>query len=121
MEESRGPVPRTPPASWFKLSDIPGRKKAKGLQTTISYKLSVGVNGEVFRCRASESGAQGMADIFCGKVTSRAKFDPAQGQNGKPVISEYQSAMRINVTVKKAEPISACVHRNVSDFLKTIC
>jgi hypothetical protein len=104
IDESRGPVPKTPPASWFKLSDIPELKKAKGLQTFISYTLSVGVNGEVVGCRASESSAQGIADIFCGTVTSRAKFEPAQGQNGKPVIGEYQSAMRINVTVKKAEP-----------------
>jgi hypothetical protein len=121
IDESRGPVPRTPPASWFKLSDIPEGKKAKGLQTSISYTLSVGVNGEVVGCRASESSAQGIADIFCGKVTSRAKFDPAQGQNGKPVIGEYQSAMRINVTVKKAEPKSGCFERGASGLVGTIC
>ena len=121
IDESRGPIPKTPPASWFKLSDIPELKKAKGLQTSISYSLSVGVNGEVVGCRASESSAQGIADIFCGTVTSRAKFEPAQGQNGKPVIGEYQSAMRINVTVKKAEPKHGCFERGASGLAPTIC
>jgi hypothetical protein len=121
IDESRGPIPRTSPASWFKLSDIPERKKANGLQTSISYTLTIGINGEVIGCKASESSAQGIADIFCGKATSRAKFDPAQGQNGKPVIGEYQSAMRINVTVKKAEPKSGCFERGASGLVGTIC
>ena len=121
IDESRGPVPKTPPTSWFKLSDIPERKKAKGLQTSISYTLSVGVNGEVVGCRASESSDQGIAEIFCGTVTSRAKFEPAQGQYGKPVIGEYQSAMRINVTVKKAEPKRGCFERSAYGLAPTIC
>lgn len=121
IDESRGPAPITPPASWFKLSDIPERKKAKGLQTSISYTLTIGIKGEVVGCRASESNPQGLSDMFCGKVSSRAKFEPAQGQNGKPVTGEYQSAIKINVTAAKAEPKSGCFERGASGLTGTLC
>lgn len=97
---SKGPIPTSPPASWFGLGDIPPRMRNAGVQASIAYTISVGPDGRVAGCQASETGSTGLADLFCSKVRNRASFDPATDKDGRPAQGAYKSGLKLSIDAR---------------------
>lgn len=108
LDVSRGPIPGSPPSTWFGLADVPARMRDAGLQTTIAYTLSIGPEGRVLGCQASETNSNGLAALFCSKVRSRASFDPATDKDGMPVPGVYKSGLKLNIAASRASSKPSC-------------
>jgi TonB family protein len=79
-------------ASWFSAGDYPAEAIRKGLQGSVTFEVDVDPSGHPGACRVTKSSGQQLLDqATCDVVRSRARFTPALGPDGKPVVGRYST------------------------------
>lgn len=103
------PVPISDPASWMTSIDYPPTALRDRREGRTEFEAVVDSNGRVTDCRViATSGASDFDDTTCRLVRRRARFRPAFGAEGKPVIGTYRNMVVWQLpTVPKIEPHSA--------------
>ncbi len=87
--------PRNAPSGWVTTDDYPARDLREGNQGVTRFRVTVGTDGRVQRCEIlRSSGFPSLDDTACAKITRRARFDPAIGENGAKVVGSYASSVR---------------------------
>lgn len=97
-ERQRIATPATPvgggEASWLKESDYPSSAVMSGAQGATIVLFAIGTDGGVGDCRVVvTSGVKALDEQVCQAVTRRARYRPAIGTDGAPVISH--STLRV--------------------------
>lgn len=85
-----GAKPRGNPANWATTDDYPSSALRAEAQGTSGFRLQVGSDGRVTGCTiTSSSGNAALDDATCKLVTRRARFTPAQDENGTAMADTY--------------------------------
>ncbi len=91
-QAARPPKPQGSPAKWITLADYPDSAIRAGRQGSVAFRLSIGRDGRPSGCAiTTSSGSSDLDDATCKNVVKRARFTPAQGQNGEAVDGVYES------------------------------
>lgn len=122
----------------FSLEDYPPAALKRGEQGPVYVEMIVNPEGRVDGCVILfSSGYQDLDDATCRIVTARARFSPAQNENGKAIYSTYRHVIqwRINdehppsaipkippdldLTINQAPPgVKLPLQLNISYFVK---
>jgi TonB family protein len=85
------PPSRASPARWlggpvrFAKGDYPAEARRNREEGVVGYRLEIGADGRVTRCRVtSPSGSASLDAATCRLLTKRARFTPARDSNGRP-------------------------------------
>lgn len=92
---TRTAAPKSPPASWVSDRDYPSSAIREEREGVTRFRLTIGPDGRVSGCEIT--GSSGSADLdaaTCSKVSARARFIPALGNDGMPTSGIYTSAVR---------------------------
>ncbi|EQB32842.1 energy transducer TonB [Sphingobium ummariense] len=88
-------TPRGNPASWATTDDYPSRALREGQQGTTGFRLEVGADGRVTSCTVTQSsGSSELDDATCKLVTRRARFTPAEDDQGNKMAASYSNRIR---------------------------
>lgn len=80
------------PTSWVTDNDYPAAAFRARAQGVVSFRLTVGVKGEVARCGVLiSSGNQQLDEAVCRNMEARGRFTPATTADGTPVASLFVS------------------------------
>ncbi|WP_199857203.1 energy transducer TonB [Sphingomonas sp. EC-HK361] len=80
--------PTTDRAGWITHMDYPQEALRKGEQGMATIIWEIDVDGRVRGCHAAvSSGSAALDDASCRVVTTRARYRPAIGKDGKPMIT----------------------------------
>lgn len=106
------PAPLNNALSWFSHDDYPyggygvGPTPSKGQKDPpagkVTMLVNVGEDGRVKSCRAVASQAPPLDKLSCTLLTHRARYRPATGADGKPVLSWTTVSVRWGVTTEYA-------------------
>jgi hypothetical protein len=89
------PQPANNVSQWFKASDYPDKQVHQGAGGLVGIRLVIGVDGAVKKCEVYKSGGdKAFEDLTCRLVSERARFHPAIGADGRPIVSLW--ARRVN-------------------------
>ena len=104
-QETTQPVPLSSPASWITAEDYPPdaiRARAEG---RVVATLGIDATGRVTSCAVRASSGNAMLDAAtCAVMTTRGRFKPATGPDGKPVPSSYTMPVRWSLPQGTAAP-----------------
>lgn len=79
-------------AGLFSTDDYPESAIRNEEQGSTGFSLNVGPNGRVTNCEVtSSSGSATLDRTTCRLLTSRARFTPATGTDGRPIADVYRS------------------------------
>ena len=77
----------------FVQEDYPVEALQKGVEGTVHFVLDVGPSGRATVCRIEQtSGSELLDQMTCRLALRRAKFRPAQDENGKPTTGSWASS-----------------------------
>ena len=91
----RGASPKSAPGSWVSERDYPTAAIREEREGVTRFRVAIGPDGRVSGCEVTAS--SGSADLdaaTCAKVSARARFVPALGNDGMPVAGSYSGAVR---------------------------
>lgn len=89
-----GASPLNGPLGWISNNDYPRRDLTRGNEGTASYNLVIGSDGRVDACEiVASSGHSGLDRATCRLIESRARFDPATGSSGSPIVGTYSGSV----------------------------
>lgn len=75
--------------------DYPRAALANGQQGTVEYVLAVRPNGKAGDCQVTKSSGYPLLDrTTCEVMTKKARFNPARGIDGRPIVGRYRSRMK---------------------------
>lgn len=87
--------PATNPGSWVSTYDYPASALRAEMEGTTRFRLIVGTDGASLQCEVTESsGSPDLDRATCEKLLERARFTPARDGDGKPVVTDWHSAVR---------------------------
>ncbi len=90
-----GAKPRNDPARWLTDNDYRSSWARRELTGTARFRLEIAASGKVTDCTVTGSTGHSELDAAtCALVTKRARFEPARGSNGEPVVGTYSSAVK---------------------------
>jgi protein TonB len=90
-----GPRPRGNPGLWATTNDYPTKEIREGNEGTARFLLSIDARGEVQDCIITRSsGHPGLDNATCGKVSRRARFEPATDANGSQVAGTFAGSIK---------------------------
>lgn len=92
---TRGASPKSAPGSWVSDRDYPSAAIRQEREGVTRFALAIGPDGRVTGCEVT--GTSGSADLdaaTCAKVSARARFIPALGNDGMPAAGSYKGAVR---------------------------
>jgi TonB family protein len=86
-----GPRPANNVSHWFRKSDYPDKQDHQGAGGLVSIRLVIGVDGAVKKCEVHKSGGdKAFEDLTCRLASERARFVPAIGADGRPIVSLWE-------------------------------
>lgn len=95
---TRPVVPASNPGKWLSSADYPTKLLRKGQQGIVKFRLSVDADGKATQCHIQKSTRpQEFDDAVCSALMRRAEFEPALGQDGKPLASYWHSTVRFQI------------------------
>ena len=84
------PVPRRPLQSYVSTADYPASALRNREQGDVHFRLGVGADGRVTGCEVlATSGSSALDNAACSLMRRRARFSPAYGPAGAPVVSAH--------------------------------
>ena len=87
---SAHPVPRLPLQSYVSTADYPASALRNREQGDVHFRLAVGPDGRVTGCDVlATSGSAALDNAACSLMRRRARFSPAYGPAGTPVVSAH--------------------------------
>ncbi|WPZ02700.1 TonB family protein [Blastomonas marina] len=87
-----GPVPSSPPASWFSTADYPSVSARRGEEGTVGYRLEIGANGRIESCTVTRSSGHSALDrATCRLLPRRGAFSPARDDTGARVKGTFSA------------------------------
>ena len=91
----RAASPRSAPGSWVSDRDYPSAAIREEREGVTRFRLGIGPDGRVTGCEVTAtSGSADLDAVTCAKVSARARFVPALGDDGMPVAGNYSGAVR---------------------------
>jgi protein TonB len=78
----------------FQPEDYPPSALDNNEQGTVAVTLTIGPSGRVTGCSSSGSASASLKATTCRIVSSRARFSPAQDENGNATTSTYSQTIR---------------------------
>jgi protein TonB len=78
----------------FSGDDYPPIALDNNEQGSVTVSLTIGPSGRVTGCTPSGSASSTLKQATCRIVSSRARFSPAQDENGNPTSSTYSQTIR---------------------------
>jgi TonB family protein len=91
---TRPPRPLESPAKWFSSMEYPSSALRAERQGSVAYRLSIAMNGRASKCIVvTSSGSSDLDDATCNTLLRRARFTPAQTENGQTVEGVYEGKM----------------------------
>ena len=78
----------------FSNEDYPPSAIDNNEQGTVQVTLTIGPSGRVVGCSPSGGASSTLKSATCRILTSRARFSPAQDENGNPTTSTYSQSIR---------------------------
>ncbi|MGV3511995.1 MAG: TonB family protein [Novosphingobium sp.] len=91
----RAASPKGLPGAWVSDRDYPSAAIREEREGLTRFRLSIGVDGRVTDCEITgSSGSQDLDAATCAKVSSRARFIPALGNDGMPAVGTYAGSVR---------------------------
>jgi periplasmic protein TonB len=78
----------------FSADDYPPSALDNNEQGSVTVNLTIGPSGRVTGCSASGSASSTLKSTTCRIVSARARFSPAQDENGNPTTSSYSQTIR---------------------------
>jgi periplasmic protein TonB len=91
---TRPPKPLVSAAKWFSAVEYPSSALRAERQGSVTYRLAVGIDGRANKCAVvTSSGSSDLDDATCSTLTRRARFTPAQSENGVSVEGVYEGKM----------------------------
>lgn len=92
---TRSAAPKSAPGSWVSDRDYPTAAIREEREGTTRFRLAIGTDGKVTGCEiTASSGSPDLDAATCAKVSARARFIPALGNDGMPMSGSYASAVR---------------------------
>ncbi|MDR2857931.1 MAG: energy transducer TonB [Novosphingobium sp.] len=89
---------------WVTSKGYPQRALRNGWEGIAWFTVTVGTDGKVKNCIITKSTGHAILDAAtCNELTLRARFHPALGNDGTPIVSTYDSKMIWRIR-KKASP-----------------
>ena len=87
-------VPRNGPLGWISNTDYPRRDLTRGNEGSVAYTLVIGSDGMVDACEiTASSGHSGLDNATCQLIERRARFDPATGSAGTPIVGTFAGSV----------------------------
>lgn len=87
-----GPVPSSPPASWFSTADYPSISARRGEEGTVGYRLEIGASGRIESCTVTRSSGHSALDrATCRLLPRRGQFSPARDNTGAKVKGTFSA------------------------------
>lgn len=77
----------------FSNDDYPPSALDNNEQGTVTVTLTIGPSGRVTGCSPAGSASSTLKQTTCRIVTARARFSPAQDENGNPTSSTYSQSI----------------------------
>jgi protein TonB len=77
----------------FSNDDYPSSALDNNEQGTVTVTLTIGPSGRVTGCSPSGSASSTLKQTTCRIVSARARFSPAQDENGNPTSSTYSQSI----------------------------
>jgi TonB family protein len=91
-QAARPPKPQGSPAKWITLEDYPNSAIRAGRQGSVAFRLAIGRDGRPNGCTVTtSSGSSDLDDATCRNAVKRARFTPAQTENGDAIEGVYDS------------------------------
>jgi TonB family protein len=91
---ARPPKPLVSPVKWFSSVEYPSSALRAERQGSVSFRLSIGIDGKVGQCAViTSSGSSDLDEATCNALVRKARFTPAQAENGAPVAGFYEGKM----------------------------
>lgn len=85
-------TPKGRPGDWVTSDDYPSRALRENRSGVVGLRLEVGVDGKAMNCTVtSSSGHSDLDSTACQLVVRRARFKPATGSDGAPMVSSWSS------------------------------
>jgi protein TonB len=78
----------------FQAEDYPPSALDNNEQGSVTVTLTIGPSGRVTGCSPSGSASSTLKNTTCRIVSARARFSPAQDENGNPTSSTYSQTIR---------------------------
>lgn len=88
---SRRPEPSNAPQTWITNNDYPTSMLVANRQGIVGFRLIIGQDGTVERCRVDIEKPGAFEEATCKAVLKRAKFNPGLDAEGKPMRSYWMS------------------------------
>ncbi len=103
----RPATPRGNPGTWVTSNDYPSRALREELEGTTRFRLIVSADGRTSHCEVRESsGSLALDQATCTNIKRRARFNVALDDNGKPIESNWSSAVRWQIPDHAAPRLS---------------
>jgi TonB family protein len=95
LQAASSPAPAPiDPGSWITSNDYPFEAQKNGDQGSVQYEVTVDQLGRARDCRIIVSSGHSSLDVAtCNIVTSKGRFRPALGADGRPIASTYKGTM----------------------------
>lgn len=91
----RAAAPKGSPGSWVSDRDYPTAAIREEREGLTAFRLTIGADGRVQGCEVTRSsGSPDLDAATCNKVSARARFIPALGNDGMPTTGSYSSSVR---------------------------
>lgn len=85
-------TPKSNIGLWSNISDYPSSALNENREGVVGFKLTIDTDGNVTKCDITESsGHSDLDQATCVNIAKRAKFNPATGHDGKPIIGQFIS------------------------------
>ncbi|WP_131818620.1 energy transducer TonB, partial [Sphingomonas turrisvirgatae] len=85
-------TPRGSPQSWVTDDDYPPAALRSGDAGTVGFRLDVAADGRVTSCTVTSSSGSSLLDqTACRLLQRRARFNPAEDENGNKIPAPFVS------------------------------
>ncbi|OYY72221.1 MAG: hypothetical protein B7Y47_04045 [Sphingomonas sp. 28-63-12] len=99
-----GAMPIGNPGEWFPPESYPPEAKAASQEGRTEFSLDIDAAGRITGCNiVQSSGSELLDSTTCSQLISNGRFKPALDHQGKPMRSNWTSAMRWQLTEAKVE------------------
>lgn len=89
------PKPIGSPSAWFPADAYPPEARNAGQEGRTVFLVKIDAQGRILECDiVQSSGSAQLDNTTCDLVVTHGRFQPAKGEDGKPVPGMWQSAMR---------------------------
>lgn len=116
------PTPLGNPGEWVSTDDYPAEALREGRSGLVAFRVTIDPQGGVSGCEVSVSSGSGDLDAAtCALITQRAKFRPAVGADGKPMVGSYMNRVRWTLPTPTPQQLPMMVRCGVNEDLQMIC